>query len=135
VNVPGARVHGRQAQGRRAVMPIALLFAVAGVLHFASPGFFVRIVPPWVPRAELAVSLSGVAEMAGAIGLLIPATRVAAGWGLIALLVAVFPANVYMLQQAMAHGASSAGLALLWVRLPLQPLLIWWVWRSGIRHG
>jgi uncharacterized membrane protein len=126
---------GARAHGRRAVTPVALLFAVAGVLHFASPGFFVRIVPPWVPRAEMAVSLSGVAEMAGAIGLLIPATRIAAGWGLIALLVAVFPANVYMLQQAIAHGASNTELAVLWIRLPLQPLLIGWVWRSGIRHG
>jgi uncharacterized membrane protein len=116
-------------------MPIALLFAVAGVLHFASPGFFVRIVPPWVPDAELAVSLSGVAELAGAIGLLIPATRTAAAWGLIALLVAVFPANVYMLQQAIAHGASATELAVLWIRLPLQPLLVWWIWKSGIRRG
>jgi len=127
------RARAQVVHERRAVAPIALLFAVAGVLHFASPGFFVEIVPPWVPDAEMAVSLSGIAEMAGAIGLLIPATRVAAGWGLIALLVAVFPANVYMLQQAIAGGATTAELAVLWVRLPLQPLLIWWVWRSGVR--
>ena len=117
------------------VLPIALLFGVAGVLHFVIPAFFLRIVPPWVPNRELAVSLSGVAEMAGAAGLLLPATRRAAAWGLIALLVAVFPANVYMLQQAMEQGASTAELAVLWIRLPLQPLLIWWVWKTGVRHG
>ena len=125
----------RTVAGPRAVVPVALVFAVAGVLHFLTPGFFLRIVPPWVPHPALAVSLSGIAELAGAIGLLVPATRVAAACGLIALLVAVFPANVYMLQQAMTHGASSAELAVLWIRLPLQPLLIWWVWKAGIRHG
>jgi uncharacterized membrane protein len=125
----------RGVSGRRAVAPIALLFAVAGTLHFLSPGFFLRIVPPWVPDAELAVRLSGVAEIAGAIGLLIPATRVAAAWGLVALLVAVFPANVYMLQQAMEQGASTGALMVRWIRLPLQPLLIWWVWNAGVRHG
>ena len=113
--------------------PVALLFALTGVLHFVVPAFFLRIVPPWVPHPELAVSLSGVAEVAGAIGLLIPALRVPAAWGLIALLVAVFPANMYMLQQAMQNGASTTALAILWVRLPLQALLIWWVWTRGIR--
>ena len=120
---------------RARVLPIALLFGIAGVLHFVVPAFFLRIVPPWVPNPDLAVSLSGVAEVAGAVGLLIPATRKAAAWGLIALLVAVFPANVYMLQQAIAQGASAAALAVLWIRLPLQPLLIWWVWKAALRDG
>ena len=125
----------RREHRRRAIVPLALLFAVAGVLHFLTPEFFLRIVPPWVPHPGLAVSLSGIAELAGGIGLLVPATRIIAGWGLIALLLAVFPANVYMLQQAMREGASATALAVLWIRLPLQPLLIWWVWKAGIRHG
>lgn len=115
------------------VLPIALLFFAAGVLHFVTPGFFVRIVPDWVPDARVAVMLSGVAEMAGAIGLLFPATRVAAGWGLIALLAAVFPANVNMLQQAIDGDASRTAIAIRWARLPLQPLLMWWVWRVAVR--
>lgn len=119
----------------RRVLPISLLFAVTGTAHFVGPEFFDKIVPSWVPDARLATYLSGVAELAGAIGLLIPTTRRAAGWGLVALLVAVFPANVNMLQMARASADSSTGyLAGLWIRLPLQPLMIWWVWSAAIRN-
>ena len=113
----------------RSVIILALIFASAGVLHFVTPAFFVRIVPAWVSDASLAVELSGVAEIAGAIGLMLPATRKAAAWGLIALLVAVFPANVNMLRMAIQADASTITQAVLWARLPLQPLLIWWLWR------
>jgi uncharacterized membrane protein len=118
----------------RGVLPIALLFGIAGIAHFIGPSWFDQIVPSWVPNARLATYVSGVAELAGAIGLLIPATRAAAGWGLITLLVAVFPANVNMLQMARASVASSTGyVAGLWIRLPLQPLMIWWVWKAAVR--
>ncbi|SNC77031.1 Uncharacterized membrane protein [Hymenobacter gelipurpurascens] len=107
--------------------PLALLFIGAGITHFTSPEKFVRIVPPYLPAPLLLVYISGVAEIAGGLGLLLPATRRLAGWGLIALLVAVFPANVYMLQ---AHGAGlPVPLWALWLRLPLQLVLIAWVWR------
>lgn len=120
--------------GTRRVLPLAILFLVAGIAHFVVPAWFDRIVPAWVPNARLATLVSGAAEVAGAIGLLVPATRVAAGWGLILLLIAVFPANVHMLQLARATQASAAYLTALWVRLPLQPLLIWWVWRAAVRR-
>ncbi len=107
----------------------ALLFFTTGVLHFVMPGVFDRIVPPWIPHARLATYASGAAEIAGAIGLMIPATRTAAAWGLIALLAAVFPANVQMLVQARESGASVWYVVGLWARLPLQPLLMWWVWQ------
>jgi len=112
----------------------ALLFFTAGVLHFVMPGFFDRIVPPWVPNARLATYVSGAFEIAGAIGLLVPATRTAAGWGLIALLAAVLPANIHMLNEARAANASAGYIAGLWIRLPLQPLLMWWVWLVAIRR-
>lgn len=112
----------------------AALFFIAGVMHFVSPAFFDRIVPPWVPDARLATYVSGIFEIAGAIGLLVPATRVAAAWGLIALLAAVLPANVHMLNQARAADASAGFIAGLWIRLPLQPLLMWWVWRAAVRR-
>ena len=112
----------------------ALLFLAAGVLHFVMPVFFDRIVPPWVPNARMATYVSGVFEIVGAIGLLIPATRVAAAWGLIALLVAVLPANIHMLTQARAAGESAWFIIGLWVRLPVQPLLMWWVWHVVIRR-
>ncbi|MDQ8163424.1 MAG: hypothetical protein P3C10_12650 [Gemmatimonadota bacterium] len=112
----------------------AALFFIAGVMHFVSPAFFDRIVPPWVPDARLATYVSGIVEIVGAIGLLVPATRAAAAWGLIALLVAVLPANIHMLNQARAADASAGYLAALWIRLPLQPLLMWWVWRAAVRR-
>ena len=96
--------------------------------------FFERIVPLWVPDARLAVHVSGVAEIAGAAGLLWPRVRRWAAWGLVALLVAVFPANVRMLQLARAAGDGPLFVAALWARLPLQPLLVWWVWRIGVRE-
>lgn len=109
------------------------MFFTAGVLHFVMPAFFDRIVPPWIPDARLATYLSGAAEILGAIGLMIPATRTAAAWGLIALLIAVFPANIHMLMQARDANASAWYVAGLWARLPLQGLLMWWVWRAGVR--
>ena len=116
------------------VVPIAILFAVAGTLHLTAPAFFLSIVPAWVPWPGIAVALSGVAELAGAAGLLVDRARVLAAWGLIVLLVLVFPANIYMLQKATANDASALWRALLWARLPLQAALIWWVWRVGVRQ-
>jgi uncharacterized membrane protein len=85
-----------------------------------------------MPSARTLVYVSGVAEIAGAIGLLLPQTRVLAAWCLIALLIAVFPANVQMLLDARARDASAWWVLALWLRLPMQPLLIWFVWRSAI---
>ena len=108
---------------------LAAVFIGAGILHFAAPAPYLRIMPPYLPAPLLLVYLSGAAEIVGGLGLLLPATRQVAGWGLILLLVAVFPANVYMLQ---AHGAgSSVPLWALWLRLPLQLALIAWVWWSS----
>lgn len=105
------------------------LFGTAGVFHLLTPGRLVGILPPWVPWPEAMVAISGVAELAGAIGLASPRTRAAASRGFIALLVAVFPANVQMLINAHHAHASSWWLIALWIRLPLQPLLIWLIWR------
>jgi uncharacterized membrane protein len=116
----------RRATSLRA---LAGLFVVAGTLHFLIPEMYARTVPSWVPDARAAVLWSGVAELAGGLGVLLPTTRRAAGWGLIALLVAVFPANVQMLVAAQANDAGPLAVVLLALRLPLQPLLIWWVWR------
>ena len=112
---------------------LAMLFIGAGALHFISPRPYEEIVPTWLANAPLLVRLSGVAELLGGVGLLIPVMRCAAGWGLILLLVAVFPANLEMLR--LAHSANASGLwqAGLWLRLPLQAALIWWVWRVASR--
>jgi uncharacterized membrane protein len=112
---------------------IALIFCAAGIMHFVAPAAYIRIVPRWLPAPALLVLVSGVAEIAGGLGVLVPLVRTAAGWGLIALLVAVFPANVRMLQAAHDAGASALWQTLLVLRLPLQPLLIYWVWRAAVR--
>lgn len=105
---------------------LALLFVAAGILHFVRPGIYLRIMPPQLPAPLLLVYLSGAAEMLGGLGLLLPATRGVAGWGLLALLVAVFPANVYM---ALIHERLHIPGWVAWGRLPLQLPLLWWVWR------
>jgi uncharacterized membrane protein len=104
----------------------AVLFAAAGCLHFVKPAAYLQIMPPYVPWPLAMVYVSGVAEIAGGAGLLIPRLRRMAAWGIVALLFAVFPANVYM---AMNHVqvAASVPSVLLWARLPLQFLLMWWV--------
>ena len=105
------------------------LFIAAGVLHFIFPRHYLAIVPPYLPAPAALVAASGVAEIAGGLGFLVRRWRPAAGVWLIALLVAVLPANVEMLRQARAHGASAPAEAALWLRLPLQGLLMWWAWR------
>ena len=108
----------------------AVGFVVAGCLHFVRPGWYVRIIPPELPWPGVLVGVSGFFEVAGGVGLLVPSLRRAAGWGLVALLVCVFPANLYMA----LHPERFAGIAtwLLWLRLPLQGvLMIWVVWVAG----
>ncbi len=117
-----------------AVRVIAGLFIVAGTAHFLIPAPFERIVPAWVPDARAAVMWSGVAEIAGGCGMLSARTRRIASVGLIALLVVVFPANVQMFEMARAEGTSMVGVVILALRLPLQPLLIWWVWKTAWRR-
>jgi uncharacterized membrane protein len=75
---------------------LAAIFLISGCLHFLAPDVYLRIMPPWLPAHRLLVYLSGAAELLGATGLLIPATRHAAAWGLVILLIAVLPANIYM---------------------------------------
>lgn len=115
---------------RGSLMFLVALFGVAGVMHFLRPESFLSIVPAFLPRPDLVVAVSGIAELLGAAGLVWRRTRRAAGIGLIMLLVAVFPANIKMLADAISHDASPLWQAALWARLPLQPLLIWMIWRT-----
>lgn len=112
---------------------LALGFIAAGVLHFLKPEPYRAIMPSWLPAHALLVQISGLAELAGGIGLLLPRWRRAAGIGLIVLLIAILPANVQMLLNYQARGAPSGEIVLLWLRLPLQLVLIWAVWRVAVR--
>jgi uncharacterized membrane protein len=105
---------------------LAVLFVAAGVCHFALPDFFVRIMPPYLPWQRELVLISGAFEILGGVGLLVPPLRAAAAWGLIALLVAVFPANVHMALHPDEFPQIPP--AALWARLPLQAVLIAWAY-------
>jgi len=108
---------------------MAAFYAFAGFNHFRAPEFYLPIMPPYLPWHEQLVFLSGVAEVIIGVALLIPRTRVLAAWAAIALLVAVFPANIHMAVADVPVGdpPQSAG-ALRWVRLPLQFVLMAWAW-------
>ncbi len=112
---------------------LGLVFIVAGAAHFRFPQLYASIVPPYLPAHGTLVALSGAAEIAGGAGVLIPSTRRAAGIGLLALLVAVFPANLYMATNASAFRQFAPASAL-YVRLPLQALFVLWVWAVTLRR-
>jgi uncharacterized membrane protein len=107
---------------------LAVIFMLSGILHFVLPQAYLRIMPPYLPSPSLLVDISGVAEMLGGVGLLVPFTRHLAAWGLVALLIAVLPANIYT---ATAH-LPLPGLAgqswVQWLRIPLQIPLVYWAW-------
>jgi uncharacterized membrane protein len=103
----------------------ATFFLAAGVGHFTSTEFFVKIMPPYLPFHRELVYLSGVFEIVLGVLLLIPQTTRLAAWGLIALLIAVFPANIHMFLHRELFQVSPIVLLL---RLPLQAILILWAW-------
>jgi uncharacterized membrane protein len=117
---------------------LAAFFITAGISHFTATSFFTHIVPPYLPAPVILVYVSGACEILLGAAVLMPALRRAAAWGLILLLIAVFPANVHM---AINHDAfvqvgfvdppawlpppTPLGL---WLRLPVQGVLIAWAW-------
>ncbi|MBD2073288.1 DoxX family protein [Phormidium sp. FACHB-592] len=107
---------------------LALFIITAGVLHFVTPAPFVKIVPPQLPYPLELVYISGFFEILGGIGLLIPLVSVAAAWGLIALFIAVFPANINMAVNNIKLEGIPHSPVLYWARLPLQAVLIAWAW-------
>jgi len=112
-----------------ALWVLALAMIAIGVLHFVQPKPFVRIVPKFLPAPLALVYVSGFFEIAGGVGLLVPATRVAAAWGLIALYIAVFPANIYMLTHNISlNPKKPIPRWALWARLPFQFLFIAWAY-------
>jgi uncharacterized membrane protein len=117
---------------RIALVCVFLWFLLGGIAHFAFTATEMRIVPDWIPWPRATVLVSGVLELAGAAGLLVPRLRRLAAWGLIALTLAVTPANVSMLQHADRFpGVPVIALVL---RLPLQLLLLWAIWRAAGRR-
>ena len=106
---------------------MAFLYIIAGINHFRKPGMYIRIIPPFFKNPKLINTLSGIAEMLLGILLMFPFSKRFAAWGIIALLIAIFPANLFMFQD------KKAGFGLpkwiLFVRLPLQIVLIYWAYQ------
>jgi uncharacterized membrane protein len=105
---------------------LAGLFLITGTIHLHKPEFFLPVMPPWIPFHLPCILISGVFELLGGVGLLIPSRpiQILAGWGLTLLLFAVFPANIYMaLAHVKVHDFPSQPWVA-WARLPLQPVLI-----------
>lgn len=111
---------------RIALLVLAAFFVAAGVNHFVNPGFYVRIMPPYLPAHLELVYLSGIFEVLGGIAVLWPGLRSLAGWGLVLLLLAVYPANLHMALHPELFPEMSA--AALYARLPLQFVFIAWVY-------
>ncbi len=111
---------------------ICLGFILAGLAHFFKPAVYARAVPPQFGHPLFLVELSGACEILGAIGILMPLLRRPAAFGLLALLVAVYPANIYMAMRPELF-ADLASPAALMLRLPLQFVFMWLVWWSCLR--
>ena len=107
------------------------LFIAAGVLHFLIPGAYLAVMTPWLPSPRALVLVSGGFEVLGGLGVLFPPPlRRWAGWGLAALLVAVFPVNIHMAVEGIGL-SGTLGRLLLWLRLPVQLVLIAWALRAS----
>ena len=104
---------------------MSLFYIYAGVSHFRNPRFFLKITPPWVPAPEKVNIIVGVLEIILGIGLWNTITRSYAAWGIIALLIAVFPANYYHFQKAKKKDKHVIPTL---IRLPIQALLIYWAY-------
>lgn len=110
---------------------MAAFYIYAGFNHLVNPEFYLAIMPPNLPEPEWLNVIAGLAEIVLGVYLLEPRTRVLAAWGIIALLIAVFPANLYVATQnvGLPGGEPGTGNATLnWVRLPFQALFIAWAW-------
>ena len=106
---------------------MGLLYMLAGLNHFLTPDMYLKIMPSWLPHHELLVLVSGIAELVLGILLFFPSMRRIAAWGIILLLIAVFPANIQMMLDYRLKGHPLFWLTV--VRLPLQFLLIWWAYQ------
>jgi uncharacterized membrane protein len=130
--------HSRAPQGDSKIKRIARwMFAGAlcflGIKHFTDSASFVAIIPPYLPAHLALVYISGFFEIAGGIGLLIPKFRRWAGWGILALLIAVYPANIHMLVNDIYVGDMPRERWLLWARMPFQFVFAAWaLWVANI---
>jgi uncharacterized membrane protein len=128
------RAAGRDASvGTGGVIGLVLLFLFAASGHFIATAAMVQMLPPFVPGRVTLVHLTGLIEIALAVGIAVPATRRLAGWGAIAALIGFYPANVYAAVNSIGMGGHELGPAYLLIRTPLQALLVAWAWWFAVR--
>src|SRR5262245_35366193 len=115
---------------KRALLHLmAVFYTLAGAMHLLRAAFYFPVIPPYLPWASELVWLSGVAELVLGLAVLVPALRERAAWGIILLLIAIFPANVHIaLHNVPVFGAREGAGIGNWIRLPVQGLLIVWAW-------
>jgi len=117
---------------RIALFGLSGFFLLGGINHFLNPDFYLSMMPPYLPAPHTLVYISGILEILGGLGVLHPTTRRWAGWGLIALLIAVFPANLHMALNAEEFSEFASARAL-YGRLPLQIVFIAWVYYAALQ--
>lgn len=120
---------------RRLRYGLGAFFIVAGFAHFVAPRLYNPMMPDWLPTTSHRplIYLSGLAEPVGGIGVLTARLRRAAAWGLIALLVVIFPANLHVALNPAAGAQFGPSQSVLWLRLPFQAVFIAWVWWTCLR--
>lgn len=134
LHLPGVRGLGPVRTRRdKGAVAMAALFLFTGTDHFLNPGRYVAMIPPVLPAPLALTYISGFCELAGAIGLLFPWTRRLAAWGLVALLVAIFPANIYVAFAGISVEGLPTARWYYWVRLPIQ--FIFFAWAAWIARG
>ncbi len=104
---------------------MGVLYVLAGINHFVHTDFYLKMIEGFLPQATLLVQLSGVAEIVLGVGIMIPSSRRISAWGIILLLIAVFPANINMAIHSADWNMNPLGL---YLRLPIQLLLIYWAY-------
>lgn len=130
---PSASGRPRDTRGAAAI-GLALLFAFTASGHFVQTDTMAQMLPPWVPARVALVYLTGVLEIALALGFLVPAYRRRTGWVAAAVLIAFFPANVYAAMHLVPMGGHAWGPVYLWIRAPLQLAILAWVYWFTIRQ-
>ena len=128
-HLPGVRSLGLvRTRKDKGALAFACAFVISGSMHFTSPERFLAMIPPQLPEPLLLVYVSGVFEILGALGLAYRPTRRLAGIGVILLLLAIFPANVYVAMAGKSVEGLPQGAWYYWARLPFQFVYIAWVW-------
>ncbi|MBC7540868.1 MAG: DoxX family protein [Bacteriovorax sp.] len=120
--------HQEKLLKKIALYGTGIFFVVAGGRHFLMPEFYMQMMPNYLPIPLMLIYISGVFEILGGIGLMIPFSRAFSAWGLMALLFAVLPANIYLYTHNIELPDSSSNSWLLMLRIPLQFLLIAWMY-------